>query len=119
MGDKIKIRAAYPYFTNELHEGVITYWEEIKEIETYDIEVEDEHCYWGNGFINHNSKMIFKKLEEISQNPDAILFKQCIKKISKSNDEWVMEIGDSVIRSLPLADGSKLRGFRFHRIIVD
>jgi hypothetical protein len=119
LGDKIKIRAAYPYFTNELHEGVITYWEEIKEIETYDIEVEDEHCYWGNGFINHNSKMIFKKLEEISQNPDAILFKQCIKKISKSNDEWVMEIGDSVIRSLPLADGSKLRGFRFHRIIVD
>jgi hypothetical protein len=30
-----------------------------------------------------------------------------------------MEIGTSRIRALPLGDGEKLRGFRFHRIIID
>jgi hypothetical protein len=47
------------------------------------------------------------------------LLKQCITHVSKSNDEWVMEIGKSRIRALPLGDGEKLRGFRFHRIIID
>ena len=45
--------------------------------------------------------------------PDAHFFKQCITKVSKSNDEWLMEIGMSRIRALPLGDGEKLRGFRF------
>ena len=31
----------------------------------------------------------------------------------------LMQIGTSNIRALPLGDGSKLRGFRFHRIIID
>ena len=65
------------------------------------------------------SKMIFKKIEDIAAKPEAYLLKQCITKISKSNDEWVMEIGKSRIRALPLGDGEKLRGFRFHRIIID
>ena len=65
------------------------------------------------------AKMIFKKIEDISMHPDAYFFKQCITKISKSNDEWLMEIGTSRIRALPLGDGEKLRGFRFHRIIID
>jgi len=65
------------------------------------------------------AKMIFKKIEDISMHPDAGLFKQCITKVSKSNDEWLMEIGSSRIRALPLGDGEKLRGFRFHRIIID
>jgi len=65
------------------------------------------------------SKMIFKKIEDISVKPEAYLLKQCITKVSKSNDEWVMEIGKSRIRALPLGDGEKLRGFRFHRIIID
>tara|TARA_R110000751_G_scaffold152527_4_gene257632 strand:+ start:188 stop:1921 length:1734 start_codon:yes stop_codon:yes gene_type:complete len=65
------------------------------------------------------AKMIFKKIEDISMHPDAGLFKQCITKVSKSNDEWLMEIGTSRIRALPLGDGEKLRGFRFHRIIID
>ena len=30
-----------------------------------------------------------------------------------------LEIGESKIIALPLGDGSKLRGFRFHRIIID
>jgi len=65
------------------------------------------------------AKMIFKKIEDIASKPEAALLAQCITRKSKSNDEWLMEIGDSRIRALPLGDGEKLRGFRFHRIIID
>ena len=65
------------------------------------------------------SKMIFKKIEDIAKSPKAEFFAQCITRTSKMNDEWVMEIGRSSIRALPLGDGEKLRGFRFQRIIVD
>lgn len=101
------------------------YFDEVKEIkeekriETYDIEVENEHCYWGNGFINHNSKQIFTYIEEIASKPEAVLFKQCITGVSKRTDEWEMKIGKSVIKALPLGSGEKLRGFRFQRIIID
>ena len=65
------------------------------------------------------AKMIFKKIEDIAAKPEAAFLAQCITKKSKSNDEWLMEIGQSRIRALPLGDGEKLRGFRFHRIIID
>jgi hypothetical protein len=65
------------------------------------------------------AKMIFKKIEDIAAKPNAAFLQQCITKKSKSNDEWLMEIGSSRIRALPLGDGEKLRGFRFHRIIID
>ena len=65
------------------------------------------------------AKMIFKKIEDIAAKPEAALFAQCITKKSKSNDEWLLEIGRARIRALPLGDGEKLRGFRFHRIIID
>ena len=65
------------------------------------------------------SKQIFKKIEDIATKPEARMLANCITKKSKSNDEWLMEIGRSRIRALPLGDGSKLRGFRFHRIIID
>ena len=65
------------------------------------------------------SKMIFRKIEDISMDKKAELFRQCIGKVSKSNDEWSMQIGKSRITALPLGDGEKLRGFRFQRIIVD
>ena len=65
------------------------------------------------------AKMIFKKIEDIAAKPEAKFLSQCITRVSKQNDEWVMEIGNSSIRALPLGDGSKLRGFRFHRIIID
>jgi hypothetical protein len=65
------------------------------------------------------SKQIFKKIEDIAGKPEAKMLAGCITKKSKSNDEWLMEIGRSRIRALPLGDGSKLRGFRFHRIIID
>jgi hypothetical protein len=65
------------------------------------------------------SKMIFRKIEDIAQDSKAELFQQCIGKVTKSNDEWSMVIGRSRITALPLGDGEKLRGFRFQRIIVD
>jgi len=65
------------------------------------------------------SKMIFKKIEDIAKSPKAAFFSQCITRTSKMNDEWVMEIGRSSIRALPLGDGEKLRGFRFQRMIID
>jgi hypothetical protein len=65
------------------------------------------------------AKMIFKKIEDIAAKPEAGYLAQCITKKTKSNDEWLMEIGTSRIRALPLGDGDKLRGFRFHRIIID
>ena len=65
------------------------------------------------------AKMIFRKMEDIASKPDAKYLNQCITKVTKSNDEWLMQIGTSNIRALPLGDGSKLRGFRFHRIIID
>mgnify|MGYP001393075475 FL=1 len=65
------------------------------------------------------SKMIFKKIEDLAKSPKATFFSQCITRVSKMNDEWVMEIGQSSIRALPLGDGEKLRGFRFQRMIID
>ena len=65
------------------------------------------------------SKMIFEKIEDIAAKPEARFLAQCITKKSKKNDQYTLEIGDSRIIALPLGDGSKLRGFRFHRIIID
>lgn len=65
------------------------------------------------------SKMIFEKIEDIARKPEAAFLSQCITKKSKKNDQWTLEIGESKIIALPLGDGSKLRGFRFHRIIID
>lgn len=65
------------------------------------------------------AKMIFRKIEEIAEKPNAIFLKQCITKVSKSSDEWTMEFGRSKITCLPLGDGEKLRGFRFHRMMID
>jgi hypothetical protein len=65
------------------------------------------------------SRMIFNKIEEIAKSPKAAYLSQCITRVSKSNDQWVMEIGRSKIIALPLGDGEKLRGFRFQRMIID
>jgi intein/homing endonuclease len=65
------------------------------------------------------SRMIFNKIEEISKSPKAAFLSQCITRVSKSNDQWVMELGRSKIIALPLGDGEKLRGFRFQRMIID
>ena len=65
------------------------------------------------------TKLLFKKIEEISETPDGVLLRQAITKMTKSNDEWTMQIGKSYIRALPLGDGERLRGYRFNIIIID
>lgn len=97
----------------------VTEVREIGDIVTYDIEVANEHCYCGQGFINHNSKRIYQYIEEIAAKKKAVLFHNCITGMRKSNDEWRMDIGESQIYSLPLGTGEKLRGFRFNCILID
>jgi len=58
-------------------------------------------------------------MEEIAASPKAEFLSQCITRVSKANDQWVMELGGSKITALPLGDGEKLRGFRFERMIID
>jgi hypothetical protein len=65
------------------------------------------------------AKMIFRKIEDIAAKPEAKYLAQCITRKSKQNDQWTLEFGQSKIHALPLGDGEKLRGFRFHRIIID
>lgn len=65
------------------------------------------------------SRMIFNKIEDIMKTPKAGMFSEAVTRISKTNDQWVMEIGRSKITALPLGDGEKLRGFRFQRMIID
>lgn len=121
INDPEDIKLCQSLIDEEVYFDSVSELSERDEVETYDIEVENEHCYWGNGFINHNSKQIFRKIEDIASKPEAALLNQLIgnRGISKGNDEWILKIGDSTIRALPLGDGSKLRGFRFHRIIID
>lgn len=53
------------------------------------------------------SKQIFRKIEDIASKPEAVLLNQLIgnRGVSKGNDEWILKIGDSTIRALPLGDG--------------
>lgn len=86
--------------------------------ETIDIEVENEHCYVGNGFVNHNSKMILGKAEDILKKPGARMVAGLFK-LTKGTDQWTLTCGRSKAIALPLADGSRLRGFRFQVILLD
>lgn len=65
------------------------------------------------------SKMIFQKMEDILGKPEAKLAKECGVKITKGTDQWTIKIGNSRAVALPLANGERLRGFRFNRIVLD
>ena len=65
------------------------------------------------------AKHIFRYIEKFASDKKGYLFNDCIKKTTKSNDEWCMEIGSSTIVAVPLGDGSKLRGFRFTVLLID
>lgn len=100
------------------------YYDEIVSIEesecvTYDITVEKEHCYNAQGFLHHNSKMIFQKMEDILSKPEAKLASDCGVKITKGTDMWTLTVGNGRAIALPLANGERLRGFRFNRIVLD
>jgi hypothetical protein len=65
------------------------------------------------------SKQIFQKMEDILSKPEAKLAKECGIKITKGTDQWTIKIGNSRAIALPLANGERLRGFRFNRIVLD
>jgi len=65
------------------------------------------------------SKLLFKKLEDISNERGAEAFRNCITKNSKNSDMWHMSIGRSNLYALPLGSGEKLRGFRFQCLLID
>jgi hypothetical protein len=65
------------------------------------------------------SKQIFQKMEDILSKPEAKLAKECGVKITKGTDQWTLKIGGSRAIALPLANGERLRGFRFNRIVLD
>lgn len=130
------------------------YYDTVKEITneevvTVDIQVENEHCYYSNGFISHNTfstaiyiilecllnpqgadigvisstfrqaKLIFMKIEDIASKPAAKLLRDAGLKITKGTDMWTMTLGKGRATALPLANGERLRGFRFNRIVLD
>jgi len=65
------------------------------------------------------SKMIFQKIEDILAKPEAKMARDCGVKISKGTDMWTLKIGNNRAIALPLANGERLRGFRFSRIVLD
>jgi hypothetical protein len=65
------------------------------------------------------SKQIFQKMEDILSKPEASLLKECGFKITKGTDQWTLKLGSSRAIALPLANGERLRGFRFNRIVLD
>lgn len=91
---------------------------------TVDVEVANESCYWANGFINHNSKMIFSEVEKL-YSKSSILREATEKKPTRGSDTCYLKFkavggfNGSYIEALPLGDGSKIRGSRFYLIVVD
>ena len=65
------------------------------------------------------SKQIFQKMEDIVSKPEASLIKECGFKITKGTDQWTLSLGKARAIALPLANGERLRGFRFNRIVLD
>lgn len=113
---------------------------------TVDLQVANERCYYSNGFINHNtfsaaiyimlqllfrqgikigvlssgfrqSKMILQKVEDIKKKSGCLTAD--LFKLVKGTDQWTLTCGNSEAYALPLADGSRLRGFRFSILILD
>lgn len=92
---------------------------------TMDIEVENEHCYWAAGFINHNSKMIFSEVEKL-YNKSPILREATLKRPVRGADSCSLTFKNtetsngSFIEALPIGvDGAKIRGSRFYLIAID
>lgn len=91
---------------------------------TYDFTVDVIHDYFSNGFISHNSKIMFSEVDKIwSISP---LLQECTSKspITASDRCYLpfMQSGNanpSIIEAVPLGDGGKIRGARYHVIIAD
>lgn len=65
------------------------------------------------------AKQIFQKIEDIVNKPEAKLIKDAGFRLQKGTDMWTLTIGKGRAIALPLANGERLRGFRFNRIVLD
>ena len=63
------------------------------------------------------SKLIFKQIEKFADDPAGKFLKQCMSHVKHDPDGWEMRIGTSTIEALPLTE--KIRGKRFHKVIID
>lgn len=129
------------------------YYDSVKDVEikpdtiTVDLQVENEHCYYSNGFISHNtflagnfilldmllnnsnigvissvfraSKLTLQKAETIMNSKNADMARAAGYKLSGGTDQWTMTLGNGKTLALPLGDGQRLRGFRFSRLMID
>jgi len=93
--------------------------------DTIDIEVDAEDVYWCNGFINHNSKMIFSEIEKLYRR-SSIVREATEKKPVRGADICYLQFkgtdrtNGSYIEALPVGvDGAKIRGSRFYLIEID
>lgn len=64
------------------------------------------------------ARMILQKAEDILKKKSSILVSNLFK-LTKGTDAWTLSCGRSEAIALPLADGSKLRGFRFQLLLLD
>jgi len=122
------VKKNYSKYESYLEQGL--YFVKLKEDKyflapTIDAEVENEHCYWSNGFISHNSKMIFSEVEKL-YGRSSILREACEKRPTRGSDTCYLKFksiggaSGSFIEALPLGvDGSKIRGSRFYLLLLD
>jgi intein/homing endonuclease len=85
---------------------------------TYDVEIDESSRYFANGFINHNSQLVFDYITTI-YNKSEILQNITNKPPTKATSSCLFTIGDSYIKAIPLGDGSGVRGERATNILVD
>jgi intein/homing endonuclease len=91
---------------------------------TIDVEVENESCYWSNGFISHNSKMIFSEVEKL-YSQSSVFREACEKRPIRGTDTCYVKfkavggMPPAFIEALPLSDGTKIRGSRFYLVCLD
>lgn len=114
----------------------------------FDHTIPYEHCYWGNGAIQHNTfimavfavlkcllntrekvgitgptyrqaKFVFAEIQRLySESP--IVKESCKREPTMGSDMCKLEFKNgSFIFALPLGDGEKIRGARFNTMLVD
>lgn len=65
------------------------------------------------------AKFILLKCQDILNKKGAALANSCGFKFTRGTDQWTLTCGRSEAIALPLADGSKIRGFRFKKLLLD
>lgn len=122
---------------------------DICEEDTFDFHLSNDHSFFTNGFISHNtylsavcallkcalvpgtkvviagaafrqSKFVFEYMESIWRDA-AILRSVCDNSSGprRGTDQWVMHINDSTATSIPIGTGTKVRGLRANTLIMD